>query len=155
MLFRSEGFQTLRSLRSIGSGQWVGKGYGVGDQNLLGWLPEKHTDMIFAVIGEELGFLGSVMVPVLFLLFGFAGLFAAVRCPAPYGRLVITGFTCLVIGQASVNLLVVMGLMPVTGITLPFYSYGGSSLLGTYAGLGLVAAASVARTRQLQGRVYH
>ncbi|MDA3962908.1 MAG: FtsW/RodA/SpoVE family cell cycle protein [Planctomycetota bacterium] len=151
----TEGFQTIRALRSIGSGQWTGKGYGVGDQNLLGWLPEKHTDMIFAVIGEELGFLGAMLVPALFCLFGFAGLFAAAQCRLPYGRLVVVGFTCLILGQATVNLFVVMGLMPVTGITLPFFSYGGSSLLGTYCGLGLCAAASVARNKQLRSTVYH
>jgi len=150
----TEGFQTIRALRSIGSGQWVGKGYASGDQNLLGWLPEKHTDMIFAVIGEELGFFGALLVPLLFLGFGIAGLYAAVQCRDQFGRLVIGGFTCLVVGQATINLMVVMGLMPVTGITLPFFSYGGSSLLGTWCGLGVCAAASAARSKQLQRTVY-
>lgn len=150
----TEGFQTIRALRSIGSGQWTGKGYGLGDQNLLGWLPEKHTDMIFAVIGEELGFLGAMLVPLLFCLFGYAGLFAATQCRLPYARLVVAGFTCLIVGQATINLMVVMGLMPVTGITQPFFSYGGSSLLGTYCGLGVCAGATVARNRQLRGTIY-
>ena len=150
----TQGYQTIRSLRSIGSGQWLGKGYGVGDQNLLGWLPEKHTDMIFAVVGEELGFLGAALVPILFCAFGWACLFAAARCRVPYGRLVITGFGCLVVGQAFINLAVVTGMMPVTGITLPFFSYGGSSLLGTYIALGIVMSASLARQRQLGASQY-
>lgn len=143
----TEGFQSLRALRSIGSGRLTGKGFGVGDQNLLGWLPEKHTDMVFAVVGEETGFVGTVLVVVLFLAFGWACLFSAVQARAPFARLVIGGFGCLVVGQAAINLAVVLGLMPVTGITLPFFSYGGSSLLGLHLGLGIALACSVAKTR--------
>jgi len=145
----TEGYQTIRALRSIGSGQWTGKGYSMGDQNLLGWLPEEHTDMIFSVVAEELGFLGASLVPLLFAGFALAGFYAAARCRDVFGRLVIAGFTCLIFGQATINLCVVMGLMPVTGITLPFMSYGGSSLLASFAGLGICAAASAARRRQL------
>jgi cell division protein FtsW (lipid II flippase) len=136
----TEGYQTLRSIRSIGSGQVTGKGYAAGDQNRLGWLPEKHTDMIFAVVGEEIGFLGSVLVVILFLLFGLAGLHAATQSRDPFGRLVGIGYVCLVMGQESINLCVALGLMPVTGITLPFFSYGGSSLLSVYLGLGMLQA---------------
>ena len=143
-----EGYQTERALRSLGSGQWFGKGYGTGDQNQLGWLPEKHTDMIFAVVGEETGFLGCTIVLALFLALGWACLYSAMRCRDPFGRLVIGGFGCLVLGQTMINLAVVTGLMPVTGITLPFLSYGGSSLLGTYLGIGICLGVSVARHRQ-------
>lgn len=138
----TEAFQVNRSLRSIGSGQWTGKGYAQGDQNLLGWLPEKHTDMIFAVIGEEVGFLGSVAVLVCYLFFGWAGLYAAANTRDRFAASLIAGFTCLVIGQAAINIAVVLGLMPVTGITLPFISYGGSSLLALFIGLGMCLAAS-------------
>lgn len=146
---REEGYQTIHALRAIGSGQVTGKGYAAGDQNLLGWLPEQHTDMVFAVIAEELGFLGAALVPVLFCLFGWAGMYAAVRCRDEFGRLVIAGFTCLVVGQAAINLFVVLALMPVTGITLPFFSYGGSSLLATWCGLGICMSAVVARNKEL------
>ena len=104
--------------------------------------------MIFAVIGEETGFIGCSLVLLLYLAFGWACMFAAMRCRDSFGRLVIGGFGCLVMGQALINLAVVTGLMPVTGITLPFLSYGGSSLLGTYLGLGICLSASVARRRQ-------
>ena len=133
----TEAFQTIRSLRSIGSGQWSGKGYAQGDQNLLGWLPEKHTDMIYAVIGEEVGFVGSAVVLLLYLCFGWAGLYAAAVTRDRFARNLIVGFTCLVMGQTAINLAVVLGLMPVTGITLPFISYGGSSLLALFIGVGL------------------
>jgi cell division protein FtsW (lipid II flippase) len=135
-----EAYQTIRSIRSIGSGQVTGKGYAAGDQNRLGWLPEKHTDMIFAVVGEEVGFVGSASVLCGFLLFAWSGMLAATQARDPFGRALATGFVCLVMGQASINLAVALGLMPVTGITLPFFSYGGSSLLGTYIGLGMLLA---------------
>ncbi len=141
----TEGYQTMRSMRSIGSGQWLGKGYGNGDQNRLGWLPEKHTDLIFAVVGEEIGFVGSGAVLGLFLIFAWLGLHAAAQARDPCARNLITGFVCLLIGQASINLAVAMGLMPVTGVTLPFFSYGGSSLLASYLGLGSCLAAASAR----------
>lgn len=137
----TEGYQTLRSIRSIGSGQITGKGWAEGDQNRLGWLPEKHTDMIFAVVGEEWGFLGSAAILVVFLGFGLAGLHAASQSRDPFGRLVGIGVVSLIMGQETVNLSVALGLMPVTGITLPFFSYGGSSLLATYTGLGMLQAA--------------
>ncbi|MFW5845210.1 MAG: FtsW/RodA/SpoVE family cell cycle protein [Planctomycetota bacterium] len=146
------GFQTLRALRSIGSGQWIGKGYGEGDQNRLGWLPEKHTDMIFGVIGEEWGFLRTILVLLAIILFGYVGLLAALNCRDPFGRLFIAGFTSLIMGQSAINLAVVLGLMPVTGITLPFFSYGGSSLLATYAGIGVCLRATAVRMDQFSSQ---
>lgn len=144
----TEGYQTLRSTRSIGSGQITGKGWAQGDHNRLGWLPEKHTDMIFAVVGEEWGFIGTSIALVLFLGFGWSGLHAAIQARDPFGRLYCIGFTCLVMGSMIINVAVVTGLMPVTGIALPFFSYGGSHLLGTYLGLGiLLGTGAIARTR--------
>jgi rod shape determining protein RodA len=142
----AEAYQTERSKRSIGSGQWVGKGWMEGEQNRLGWVPEKHTDLVFAVIGEEVGFAGSAAFVILVLAWCGAGLLAASRAPGPWSRLLVSGFTCLVGGQASINLAVAMGLMPVTGVTLPFVSYGGSSMVVCWLGLGMCAsAASVER----------
>jgi len=142
----AEAYQTDRSKRSIGSGQWLGKGWMEGEQNRLGWVPEKHTDLVFAVIGEEVGFVGSASFILLVLAWCGAGLLAASRAPGPWSRLVIGGFTCLVGGQAAINLAVAMGMMPVTGVTLPFVSYGGSSMVVCWLGLGMCAsAASVER----------
>jgi rod shape determining protein RodA len=143
----TESYQTLRSVRSIGSGRWLGKGYLEGEQNRLGWLPEKHTDLIFAVVGEEVGFIGCTVALGLFLAFAWAGMHAAALCRDPCGRLLIVGYTCLLMGQASINLAVAMGLMPVTGVPLPFFSYGGSSLLANYLGLGIALAAAAAPRR--------
>ncbi|MBA3684552.1 MAG: FtsW/RodA/SpoVE family cell cycle protein [Planctomycetes bacterium] len=140
----TEAYQTEQSTRSIGSGQLFGKGYASGDLNRLGWLPEKHTDLIFAIAGEEWGFVGSLVVVGGFLLFGWCGLYAATQARDPFARLLGAGYVCLIIGQASINLAVAVGLMPVTGITLPFFSYGGSSLLACYLGLGLLLSASLA-----------
>ena len=141
----TEGYQTARSVRSIGSGRLLGKGYLEGDQNRLGWLPEKHTDLIFAVVGEESGFVGSVLALGLFLAFTWAGLHAAGICRDPCGKALIVGYVCLIMGQATINLAVAMGLMPVTGVTLPFFSYGGSSMLACYLGLGIALSASLAQ----------
>lgn len=145
----TEGYQTARSVRSIGSGRFLGKGYLEGDQNRLGWLPEKHTDLIFAVVGEESGFVGSVLALGLFLAFAWAGLHAAGICRDPCGKALIVGYVCLIMGQATINLAVAMGLMPVTGVTLPFFSYGGSSLLACYLGLGIALSASLAQRSEL------
>lgn len=137
----AEAYQTERSKRSIGSGQWLGKGYMQGEQNRLGWVPEKHTDLVFAVVGEEVGFAGSVAFVLLLLGWCALGLVAASRAPGPWSRLVCGGFTCLVGGQAAINLAVAMGMMPVTGVTLPFVSYGGSSMVVCWLGLGVCASA--------------
>ena len=144
----TEGYQTARSVRSIGSGQLLGKGYLDGDQNRLGWLPEKHTDLIFAVVGEEVGFLGSVLVLALLLAFAWAGLHTAAMCRDPCGRALIVGYICLIVGQSCINLAVATGMMPVTGITLPFFSYGGSSLLACHLGLGICLSAALAPRRE-------
>lgn len=138
----AEAYQTDRAKRSIGSGQWVGKGYLQGEQNRLGWVPEKHTDLVFAVVGEEVGFLGSAGLVVLILAWCAGGLVAAAKAPGPWGRMYAGGFTCLIAGQASINLAVAMGMMPVTGVTLPFVSYGGSSLVACWLGLGVACSAA-------------
>jgi len=122
------GFQLLQSLIAVGSGGLFGVGLMEGKQKLF-YLPEAHTDFIFAVIAEELGFLGAVAVLALFGFYGWRGLRAAMQAPDRFGRYLGLGITALVVGQALINLSVVLGLVPTKGIPLPFISYGGSSLL--------------------------
>jgi cell division protein FtsW len=95
----------------------------------LFYLPEAHTDFIYAVLCEELGFIGGALVLALFAVYGWRGIRAALGAPDDFGRLLATGITVLVISQALINLSVVLGMMPTKGIPLPFISYGGSSLL--------------------------
>jgi cell division protein FtsW len=131
------GFQVVQATIGIGSGGLTGAGLGEGVQKVL-YLPEAHTDMIFAVVGEELGLLGSTLVVGAFALFAFAGFRIALRCPDPFGKLLAAGITALVCGQAALNLAAVLGLAPLTGIPLPFVSYGGSSLVVFLAAVGIL-----------------
>lgn len=131
------GFQILQSYIAIGTGGIDGVGLMEGRQKLF-FLPEPHTDFIFAVIGEELGFLGGVTVLALFAVVLWRGLRAAARCPDLFGRLLAIGFTVLVVGQALVNISVVVGLLPTKGIPLPLMSYGGSSLVSNLVAVGVL-----------------
>lgn len=131
------GFQTVQSLLAIGSGGLAGVGLGFGRAKMF-YLPERHTDFIFAILAEELGFIGGAVVIILFLLFVWRGLKVAVSFPESFGSLLAIGVTSMVGIQAIINLGVVTGSLPVTGITLPFISYGGSSLLFSLAGIGLL-----------------
>jgi len=134
---RGIGFQALQARIAVGSGGIDGVGYMAGKQKLF-YLPEPHTDFIFAVIGEELGFLGCVAVLALFAVLLWRGLRAAGRCPDEFGRLLAIGITVMLVGQALVNMAVVLGLMPTKGIALPLVSYGGSSLLMNLLALGIL-----------------
>ncbi|HLW82332.1 MAG TPA: putative lipid II flippase FtsW [Candidatus Acidoferrales bacterium] len=125
---QGRGFQLLQSLIAVGSGGLTGVGLMESKQKLF-YLPEAHTDFIFAVLCEELGFIGALVVVALFAVYAWRGFRAAFRAPDMFGRLLALGITTLVAGQALVNLSVVLGLMPTKGIPLPFISYGGSSLL--------------------------
>jgi len=138
----TEAYQTVRSVNSIGSGQVLGKGWGQGDQNRLGWIPEKHTDLIAAVVGEELGLWGCLLLLTLYVALAWSLLALAVEAREPSARLYLCGGASLLIGQAVLNLAVATGLMPVTGVTLPFISYGGSSLLGCWLVIGIARSAS-------------
>ena len=122
------GFQLLQSLIAVGSGGFSGFGLMEGKQKLF-YLPEAHTDFIYAVICEELGFLGAVFVMALFATYGWRGLRAAFNAPDRFGTMLALGVTSMVIFQCLINFAVVLGLMPTKGIPLPFVSYGGSSLL--------------------------
>lgn len=125
---QGSGFQLLQSLIAVGSGGFTGVGLMESKQKLF-YLPEAHTDFIYAVLCEELGYLGGVAVLVLFGIYAWRGLRAAWAAPDDFGRLTALGITLMVVSQALINLGVVLGMMPTKGIPLPFVSYGGSSLL--------------------------
>jgi len=125
---QGRGFQLLQSLIAVGSGGFTGVGLMESKQKLF-YLPEAHTDFIYAVLCEELGFLGGLGVLVLFGVYAWRGLRAAWGAPDDFGRLAALGITLMVTSQALINLCVVLGIMPTKGIPLPFVSYGGSSLL--------------------------
>jgi cell division protein FtsW len=124
---QGHGFQLLQSLIAVGSGGFTGVGLMESRQKLF-FLPEAHTDFIFSVICEEVGFVGALFVLALFAVYGWRGLVAAMKAPDDFGRLLGIGVTTMVVGQAMINLSVVLGLLPTKGIPLPFISYGGSSL---------------------------
>jgi cell division protein FtsW len=127
------GYQAVQAMIGLGSGGIFGEGLG---QSVLKnfYLPEAHTDMIFAIIGEELGLVGATALIAAYAAFAYAGFRVALGCRDPFGKRLAAGITTLVCGQALINLAAVMGAAPLTGITLPFVSYGGSSLV-----VGLVA----------------
>jgi cell division protein FtsW len=154
------GFQAAQAKIAIGSGGLLGKGIGNGVQKAF-YLPEAHTDMISAVIGEELGFVGLAGVVGLFAMFGYAGLKVAQRAKDNYSKLLVAGLTSLIVIQAVINLFAVMGLAPLTGVPLPFVSYGNSSLMATLFAVGLIlnvarggsAKAARARTPTRAGKL--
>jgi cell division protein FtsW len=131
------GFQTVQATIGLGSGGLTGEGLGQSIQK-INFLPEAHTDMILAIVGEELGLIGTTAVIAAFALFAFAGFTVALHCRDPFGKLVAAGITSLVCGQAAVNLAAVLGIAPLTGIPLPFVSFGGTSLLVMLAAVGIL-----------------
>jgi len=148
------GFQGQQATIALGSGGIFGVGIGESVQKAF-YLPEAHTDMIAAVIGEELGLLGVSLLVGLYMLFGYAGFRTAQKARDRYGRLLAAGLTAMILVQASINLFAVMGLAPLTGVTLPFVSYGNSSLIVTLAAVGLllnVADGGSARLGATAGR---
>ena len=154
------GFQIVQAMIGMGSGGFFGVGLGQGVQKIF-YLPEAHTDMMLANIGEELGLVGVTAVIGAYALFAYAGFDIALRCKDPFGKRLATGLTVLVCGQAAINIFAVMGSAPLTGIPLPFLSYGGSSLVVLLAGVGILlniaargsaAAASVPDRSRGNGR---
>ncbi|MEW5953396.1 MAG: putative lipid II flippase FtsW [Bacillota bacterium] len=132
------GWQILNSLMALGSGMLVGTGLGQGKHSKLLYLPERHTDFIFASIGEELGFIGGSVVILLFIMFIWRGFKIAVTAPDAFGSLLAAGLVCGIALQAVINIGVVTSSLPITGITLPLVSYGGTSLVFTMAGVGII-----------------
>ena len=131
------GFQAIQSLIAVGAGGWFGNGVGGGRQKLF-FLPYPHTDFIFAIVGEELGFVGSVAMVICFSLVAWRGLRAARRAPEPFAAFLAAGATAMIVVQAAINLSVVLALVPTKGIPLPFVSYGGSSLVASWIAGGLI-----------------
>jgi cell division protein FtsW len=131
------GFQAKQATIAVGSGGIFGVGLGESVQK-ASYLPEAHTDMIAAVIGEELGLAGMFVLIGLFGMFGYAGLRAAHRARDRFSKLLAAGLTSLILAQAALNLFAVLGLAPLTGVPLPFVSYGGTSLVLTLAAAGLI-----------------
>jgi len=131
------GFQAAQAKIALGSGGIFGVGIGNGVSKAF-YLPEAHTDMITAVIGEELGMVGITALVGLFGMFGYAGLKTAQKAKDSYSKLLVAGLTSLVLVQATINLFAVMGLAPLTGVPLPFVSYGNSSLMATLFAVGLI-----------------
>jgi cell division protein FtsW len=131
------GLQNVQAQISVGSGGVFGRGLGQGIHKIH-YLPEAHTDMIFAVIGEELGLVGAALVMAGYAAFAYAGLRLAITCKDPFGKRLAAGITALVCGQAAINLAAVLGLAPLTGIPLPFVSYGGSSLVIALLSVGIL-----------------
>jgi cell division protein FtsW len=155
------GFQIVQAMIGMGSGGIFGVGLGQGVQKIF-YLPEAHTDMMLANIGEELGLVGVLGVVGAYALFAYVGFSIAMRCKDPFGKRLAAGLTVLICGQAAINMLAVMGSAPLTGIPLPFLSYGGSSLVVLLAGVGILlniaqrgstaAAASVSDRSRGDGR---
>jgi cell division protein FtsW len=134
-------YQINQALIALGSGGVLGRGFGQGGQK-FGFLPELHNDFIFAVVGEEWGFLGTVVVVSLFVAFGAVGYRVARRAPELFGSLLAIGLTNLIVVQALLHMAVNMALVPTTGVTLPFFSYGRSSLLVCMVAVGVLISIS-------------
>jgi cell division protein FtsW len=134
---QGDGWQIIQSLYALGSGGPFGLGLGMGRQKFH-YLPEAHTDYIFSILGEELGLLGTVTVIILFFFLAWRGYKIAISCQDAYGRMLATGITSYLVFQALLNIGVVTSSIPVTGITLPFLSYGGSSLIVSLFSIGIL-----------------
>ena len=133
---QGSGFQQRQALIAFGTGGWFGKGFG---QIPVGrGVPEAHNDMVFALVGEQWGLAGAAFVIVMYLVLFAAGVEVAAATKEPFGRLVAVGIVAMLATQTGINLMVCLRMMPVTGVTLPFVSYGGSSLLASYMAAGLL-----------------
>jgi cell division protein FtsW len=146
------GFQAVQAMIALGSGGFFGVGLGESVQKVY-YLPEASTDMIFAIVGEELGLVGAFAVVAAFVVFGYAGFNIALACKHRFGKLLAAGLTALVCGQAAVNVSAVLGLAPLTGIPLPFVSYGGSSLVVGLASVGILLNIAVNHAADVETKV--
>jgi cell division protein FtsW len=144
---QGKGFQIIQSFIAVGTGGLTGRGFMEGVQKLF-YLPEPHTDFIFAVISEETGFLGAALVLACFCVIAWRGLRAALRAPDSFGALLAIGLTGMIVAQAFVNMSVVLGLLPTKGIPLPLVSAGGSSLLINLLAIGVLLNISQHATRE-------
>lgn len=143
------GYNIIQSMMAFVAGGFFGEGYGSSRQK-LGWLPEGHTDFIYAVFGEEFGFLGCILIIGLFLAFLRRGLLISGKCDNLFGKLLAAGITVTICLQAFFNISVASSMLPATGIPLPFISYGGTSLFITMCMIGVLLNISKKRIRRLQ-----
>ncbi len=141
------GYQIQQSLIAVGSGGLFGRGFGQSIQK-FNFLPEPIGDSIFAVSAEEFGFVGAVFIILLFVFFAFRGLKIASTAPDPFGRLLVVGIVILIVSQAFVNIGAMLGVLPLSGITLPFMSHGGTALFMTLAEVGIVLNISKNKKKQ-------
>lgn len=141
------GYTIIQSKIAIGSGGLIGKGWLSGTQNQLNFLPERHTDFIFSVIGEEWGVFGALILVLLFFLIVKRGFDIACLTNDMYGKLTAIGIVVLIALQVTINIAMTIGLMPVVGIPLPLISYGGSSMLTTFIAIGLLLNVGMRRSR--------
>jgi cell division protein FtsW len=154
-----EGYQACQGLQAMTSGGWFGLGLGASREKWVGGLPKPYTDFVYAIVGEELGLLGTLTVLLLFATLVFAGFRIAKRTKDPFARLAAAGITVWIAAQALVNIGTVVGLVPVTGIPLPFISFGGSALVLNLVALGILLSfarsepGAEAALKQHRGRV--
>jgi len=142
-----DGYHIIQSIWAIGSGGLWGKGYRMGTQGQLNFLPEHHTDFIFSVVGEEFGFIGTITLLFLFLIFILRSISIALKARDPYGMLIATGVVSMFTFHILVNVGMTSGIMPVTGIPLPLISYGGSAMWSNMAAVGLLLSVNLRRQR--------
>jgi rod shape determining protein RodA len=143
------GYHVIQSKIAVGSGGFLGKGLYQGTQNQLNFLPEQHTDFIFSVLGEELGFVGGAFLLILYMLLILRGLHLATKSRDMYGMLIIIGVIVMFTFHIFINIGMTIGIMPVTGLPLPFMSYGGSSFLTNMIAVGLVLNVGMRRYKIL------
>jgi cell division protein FtsW len=144
---KNTGYQLAQSLIALGSGGWTGVGLGASRQKWA-YVPNAHTDFIFSILGEELGLIGEIVVLAAFGVLLFAGIRIAATAKDVFGRLLAAGIVCWFGLQALINLGAVTGLLPITGVPLPFLSYGGSSLVVSLAGVGILLNIASASQRE-------
>jgi rod shape determining protein RodA len=142
---KGAGYHAIQSVIAVGSGQWGGKGWGEGTQNQLAFLPEQHTDFIFSVWAEEHGFLGAVVLIALYSFLVLAALDVAANARDKFGSFLSLGVAALFFWHAFINMGMVTGLLPVVGVPLPLFSYGGSSVLADMLGIGILLNVSLRR----------
>jgi len=138
----SSGMQLVRSKAALGSGGFLGQGWGQGTYVEYNFLPDRHNDFVFAIVGHQWGFLGCLIVLICYGVIVVAGMEIAIDTSEPLGRLLAMGVVCLIAAQALINLGMTVGLMPITGMNLPFVSYGGSSLLTNFMAIALLISVS-------------
>ncbi|MBI4041561.1 MAG: rod shape-determining protein RodA [Deltaproteobacteria bacterium] len=142
---RGKGYHALQSMIAVGSGKFYGKGHMKGSQTQLAFLPEQHTDFVFSVFAEEHGFVGVTLFLIIYIVMIFMGLDISKHARDKFGAILGFGITSIFFWQAFINIGMVIGVLPVVGITLPFFSYGGSSLIISMMGVGVLLSIHLRR----------